>query len=219
MSAASLRGVRIVVSAGPTFEDIDPVRFIGNRSSGKTGFAIAAEAARRGADVVLVAGPVALATPDGAARLDVRSAAQMHAAVMAALPADVYIGAAAVADFTPARVAAGKIKKQPGHDGLVLELERTADILADVAAHAARPRLVVGFAAETDDVERNARDKLARKRVDLIAGNRVGVAGSGFEADDNTLHLYWPGGERTLGPAPKTDLAASLLDVIVERLG
>src|SRR5690606_13589510 len=133
------------------------------------GFAIAAGAARRGADTVLVAGPVALATPDGVARRDVRSAADMHAAVLAALPADIYIGAAAVADFNPARVAAGKIKKQPGRDGLVLELVRTADILADGAAHASRPRLVVGFAAETDDVERNARDKLARKRVDLIA--------------------------------------------------
>jgi phosphopantothenoylcysteine decarboxylase/phosphopantothenate--cysteine ligase len=211
--------VRLVVSAGPTFEDIDPVRFIGNRSSGKTGFAIAAEAARRGAEVVLVAGPVTLPTPEGVTRHDVRSAAQMHAAVMAALPADVYVGAAAVADFTPAQVAADKIKKQPGHDGLVLELVRTADILADVAAHAPRPQLVVGFAAETGDVERNAREKLARKRVDLVAGNRVGVAGSGFEADDNTLHLYWPGGARTLGPAPKRELAAALLDVIVERLG
>lgn len=219
MRPASLSGLRIVISAGPTFEDIDPVRFVGNRSSGKTGFAIADEAARRGADVVLVAGPVTLATPDGVLRHDVRSAAQMHAAVMAALPADVYIGAAAVADFTPAHVADRKIKKQPGHDGLVLELVRTADILADVAAHASRPRLVVGFAAETGDVVRNARDKLARKRVDLIAGNRVGVPGSGFEADDNTLHLVWPGGERTLGPAPKRALAGTLLDVVIERLG
>src|SRR5690606_30764349 len=179
-AAKPFAGLRIVVSAGPTWEDIDPVRFIGNRSSGKMGFAIAAAAARRGAETVLVAGPVALATPDGVERRDVRSAAQMHDAVLGALPADIYIGAAAVADFTPAAVAEGKIKKQPGSDGLVLELVRTADILADVAAHALRPRVVVGFAAETADLDANARGKLQRKRVDMIAANRVGVAGSGF---------------------------------------
>ena len=116
-------------------------------------------------------------------------------------------------------VAAGKIKKQPGTTAWCWSWCAPRDILAEVASHRLRPRLVVGFAAETDDVERNARDKLVRKRVDLIAGNRVGVPGSGFDADDNTLHLYWPGGERTLGPAPKHDLAAALLDVIVERLG
>lgn len=219
MSAGAFAGLRVVVSAGPTFEDIDPVRFVGNRSSGKTGFAIAAAAARRGAQAVLVAGPVALATPAGVERRDVRSAAQMHAAVLGALPADVYIGAAAVADFTPARVAAGKIKKQPGHDGLVLELVRTADILADVAAHATlRPRLVVGFAAETGDLDAHARDKLRRKRVDMIAANRVGVAGSGFEADDNTLHVFDADGVHVLGPAPKTALADALLDLVAARL-
>ena len=216
---ASLAGLRVVVSAGPTFEDIDPVRFIGNRSSGKMGFAIAAAAARRGAATVLVAGPVALATPEGVERRDVRSAAQMHAAVMAALPADVYIGAAAVADFTPAGIAAGKIKKQPGRDGLVLELVRTADILADVAAHPTRrPRLVVGFAAETGNLRDHALDKLRRKRVDMIAGNRVGIPGSGFEADDNTLHVFDGRGEHVLGPAPKTALADALLDLVAARL-
>ena len=219
MSAgASLAGLRIVVSAGPTYEDIDPVRFIGNRSSGKTGFAIAAAAARRGAEVALVAGPVALATPAGVARRDVRSAAQMHDAVLAALPADAYIAAAAVADFTPAAPAQRKIKKRPGGEGLVLELVRTADILAEVAAHPLRPRLVLGFAAETDDLERNARDKLLRKGADLIAGNRVGEPGSGFESDDNTLVVYWRGGERVLGPAPKTALADLLLDIVAARL-
>lgn len=219
MSAGKLAGLRVVVSAGPTCEDIDPVRFIGNRSSGKMGFAVAAAAARRGAGVVLVAGPVALDTPDGVERRDVRSAAQMHAAVMAALPADVYIGAAAVADFTPAHVADDKIKKTPGNGGLVLELVRTADILADVAAHADRPRLVVGFAAETSALERNALDKLRRKRVDMIAGNHVGVAGSGFEADDNTLHVHdAAGGAHVLGPAPKTALAEALVDLLAARL-
>jgi phosphopantothenoylcysteine decarboxylase/phosphopantothenate--cysteine ligase len=217
-AVASAAGLRIVVSAGPTFEDIDPVRFIGNRSSGKMGFAVAEAAVRHGAEVLLVAGPVALATPEGVTRIDVRSAAQMHDAVLAQLPADVYIGAAAVADFTPQRVAGSKIKKQAGQEGLTLELVRTPDILADVASHARRPRLVVGFAAETDDVAHYARDKLTRKRLDLIAANRVGVAGSGFESDDNALTVYWPGGERALGPAPKTALADQLLDLILERL-
>jgi len=216
--AASLAGLRVVVSAGPTFEDIDPVRFIGNRSSGKMGFAIAAEAAARGAETVMVAGPVALETPPGVRRIDVRSAAQMHAAVLAQLPADVYIGAAAVADFTPRQVATGKIKKRDGEDGLTLQLVRTPDILADVATHARRPRLVVGFAAETDDVEAHARGKLQKKKLDLIAANRVGVAGSGFESDDNALVVYWNGGMRSLGPAPKMLIAGQLLDLIVERL-
>lgn len=215
-------GRRVLVSAGPTFEDIDPVRFIGNRSSGKMGFAIADVAARRGAEVVLVAGPVALPGPSGVTRIDVRSAAQMHAAVLAevtaARPLDVYIGAAAVADYTPRQVACGKIKKQPGQNTFTLELVRTPDILAEVAMHAQRPRLVVGFAAETDNVEGYARGKLVNKRLDLIAANRVGVAGSGFEADDNALSIYWRDGECALGPSPKTQLAEALLDVIAARL-
>lgn len=216
MSTLSLAGRRLVVSAGPTFEDIDPVRFIGNRSSGKMGFAIAAAAARCGAQVVLIAGPVALATPAGVQRVDVRSATQMHAAVLAGLPADVYIGAAAVADYAPLQVAPGKIKKHG--DRLTLELVRTRDILADLAVHARRPRLLVGFAAETDNVERYARAKLDKKGLDLIAANRVGIQGSGFESDDNALTIYWSGGERALGPAPKTELADLLLDLIAERL-
>lgn len=216
--SASLAGMRLVVSAGPTFEDIDPVRFLGNRSSGKMGFAIAAAAAQRGAEVVLVAGPVQLPTPPGVGRVDVRSAAQMFDAVMAALPCDVYIGAAAVADFTPRAIAASKLKKQPGQDTLALELVKTRDVLAEVAAHAQRPRLVVGFAAETDDVARYARDKLERKRLDMICANRVGLAGSGFESDDNALLVIDAHGERALGPAPKAELAAVLLDIIGERL-
>ena len=215
---ASLRGVRIVVSAGPTYEDIDPVRFVGNRSSGKMGFAIAAAAARREADVVLVAGPVHLPTPDDVRRVDVRSAAQMRAAVLQALPADVYIGAAAVADYTPRLVSERKLKKTEGSDVLVLELVRTADILAEVAAHAPRPRLVVGFAAESHDVGRYARDKLARKRLDMIAANQVGIAGSGFESDDNTLVVFDGADEHALGPAPKTLLADALLDLVASRL-
>ena len=214
----SLAGARVVVSAGPTYEDLDPVRFIGNRSSGKMGFAIAAAAARRGADTVLVAGPVHLPTPPGVHRIDVRSAREMHAAVLEALPADVYVGAAAVADFTPASVSDRKIKKSPGEDGLVLRLVRTRDVLADVARDARRPKVVVGFAAETDNVASHARGKLESKRIDLIAANRVGVEGSGFESDDNALTVHWRDGERALGPAPKTALADALLDLIEERL-
>jgi phosphopantothenoylcysteine decarboxylase/phosphopantothenate--cysteine ligase len=183
------------------------------------GFAIAAAAARRGADVALVTGPVHLETPSGVRRIDVRSAAQLREAVLAALPADVYVGAAAVADWTPRAVAAHKLKKTDGVDTLALELVRTADVLAEVAAHPLRPRLVVGFAAETDDVGRHARAKLERKQLDLIAANRVGVAGSGFESDDNALVVHGPGGfSRTLGPAAKTQLADDLLDLIQERL-
>lgn len=218
--SAALAGRHLVVSAGPTFEDIDPVRFIGNRSSGKMGFAIAAVAAARGARVTLVAGPVHQPTPAGVQRVDVRSAAQMHAAVFAALPCDVYIGAAAVADFTPRAFAAGKLKKTPGQDTLVLELVKTRDILAEVAAHAQRPRLVVGFAAETDNVAGYARGKLERKGVDLVCANRVGVGATGFESDDNALLVLGHDGfERALGPAAKSSLAGLLLDLVAERIG
>jgi phosphopantothenoylcysteine decarboxylase/phosphopantothenate--cysteine ligase len=218
LTTASLSGLRIVVSAGPTFEDIDPVRFIGNRSSGKMGFAIAAAAAARAADVVLVAGPVHLPTPAGVERRNVRSAAQMHDAVLGALPADIYIGAAAIADYTPRSVATRKLKKTAGADVLLLELVRTRDVLAEVAASTQRPRLVVGFAAETHDMARYARDKLVRKHLDLIAANPGGVEGSGFEGDNNTLTVYGRDFERTLGSAPKSELAIALLDLIADRL-
>ncbi len=214
--SGALSGKRVLVSAGPTYEDIDPVRFIGNRSSGKMGFALAAAAVGRGAHVVLVAGPTALPTPGTVERIDVRSAAQMREAVLGALPADVYLSAAAVADYTPRSTAAGKIKKSG--ESMILELVPTVDILAEVAAHPQRPALVVGFAAETSDVERNARGKLEAKRLDMIAANRVGVEGSGFESDDNALSVYWSGGERELGPGPKTRLAGELLDLVAQRL-
>ena len=218
--SAALAGRHVLVSAGPTFEDIDPVRFIGNRSSGKMGFAIAAQAAACGAQVTLVAGPVHQPTPAGVRRIDVRSASQMHAAVLGALPCDAYIGAAAVADFTPRAFAAGKLKKTPGQDTLVLELVKTRDILAEVAAHAPRPRLVVGFAAETDNVAGYARGKLERKGVDLVCANRVGIGATGFESDDNALLVLGHDGfERALGPAAKSELAGLLLDLVAERIG
>lgn len=214
-----LAGVRVLISAGPTFEDLDPVRFIGNRSSGKMGFAIAAAAARRGAEVTLVAGPVSLCAPPGVRRVDVRSAAQMRDAVLGALPADVYIGAAAIADYTPRVVSPQKIKKtaQSG-DGLTVELVRTPDVLAEVAAHAQRPRVVVGFAAETHDLEHYARDKLVRKRLDMIAANQVGREGCGFESDDNALTVIDAETVHALGPGPKTVLADALLDRVKARL-
>lgn len=212
-----LAGRRVLVSAGPTFEDIDPVRFVGNRSSGRMGFAVAEAAARAGAEVTLVAGPVKLATPAGVTRVDVRSAAQMHAAVLAALPGqDAYVGAAAVADYRPVEVAGQKIKKGAGP--MQLTLERTADVLAEVAVHPRRPRCVMGFAAETHDVEAYARGKLAAKKLDAIAANQVGVPGCGFDADENALTLYWIGGEQAFALGSKRAIAAGLVDWIADWL-
>lgn len=212
----ALAGRRVLVTAGPTFEDIDPVRFIGNRSSGRMGFALAGAAAAMDATVVLVAGPSALPTPAGVRRIDVRSAADMHAAVNAEVDGqDVFIAAAAVADYRPAVRAPEKIKK--GAAQLPLVLERTEDILADVAARSPRP-FVVGFAAETGELEDNARRKLEGKRLDLVAANAVGAPGTGFDAEDNALLLLWPGGRRELGRASKQALAAQLLELVAERL-
>jgi phosphopantothenoylcysteine decarboxylase/phosphopantothenate--cysteine ligase len=218
LTAPALAGLRLVVSAGPTFEDIDPVRFIGNRSSGKMGFAIAAAAARHGADTVLVAGPVHLPTPAGVQRVDIRSAAQLREAVFAALPADAYVGAAAVADWTPREVAPDKLKKRAGVDALALELVRTRDVLAEVAVHPSRPRFVMGFAAETGQLEANARVKLVAKHLDCIAANQVGVAGGGFESDDNAITLIGHDSVLQLGPAPKTELAEALIELIARQL-
>jgi phosphopantothenoylcysteine decarboxylase/phosphopantothenate--cysteine ligase len=214
-----LAGVRMVVTAGPTYEDLDPVRYLGNRSSGKMGFAIAASAARRGAEVALIAGPVHLDTPVGVQRMNVRSARQMREAVFAAMPADIYVGTAAVADFAPLAIAPQKIKKTAGGEGLKLELVRTPDILAEVAKREDTGlKLVVGFAAETDDVARYAKQKLADKHLDLIVANRVGVPGCGFESDNNAMIAFWPEGEKAFSEAPKARLAEELIDLILERL-
>jgi phosphopantothenoylcysteine decarboxylase/phosphopantothenate--cysteine ligase len=211
----ALAGLHVVVSAGPTYEDIDPVRFIGNRSSGRMGFAVAEAAALAGAQVTLIAGPVSLPTPSGVVRrLDVRSAAQMREAVLGAKKVDIYIGAAAVGDYRPAMVAERKLKKREGTP-LVLDLAENPDILKDLAALQPHPFLV-GFAAETHDVAAYAQDKLARKGLDMVAANRVG-AGVGFEADDNALSLYWPGGGEELPRAPKRELAARLVQYIAAR--
>lgn len=213
-----LQGLRVLISAGPTYEDLDPVRYIGNRSSGKMGFALAAAAAARGAQVVLVAGPVQLATPDGVERVNVRSAAQMRQAVLSALPADIYIGAAAVSDYTPRVVSDQKLKKTAQTTGMTLELVRTPDILAEVAEQTGALKLVVGFAAETHDVEKYARGKLTAKRLDLVIANRVGMAGSGFESDDNAATAYWADGEREFASTSKQQLAGQLLELIGQRL-
>ena len=219
-----LAGLSVVVSAGPTQEAIDPVRFLGNRSSGRMGFAIAAAAARRGARVTLVAGPVALETPPGVERRDVVSARDMREAVLAAVtradgdagPADVFVGVAAVADYRVADVAPEKIKKSA--ESMTLELVRNPDILAEVAALPARP-FSVGFAAETERVEAHARGKLERKRLDLIAANHVAQPGNAvFGSDTNALDVFWPpDGRVRIDMAAKTEVAERLLDVVAER--
>ena len=209
-----LAGVTLVISAGPTREPLDPVRFLSNRSSGKMGFAVAAAARDAGAEVTLISGPVALPTPLGVRRVDVETAAQMYQAVHAAIgAADIYVGAAAVADYTPTCCASSKIKKTS--DRLDLLLEKAPDILASVAALERRP-FTVGFAAETNDVERHARDKLARKRLDLIAANEVG-AERAFDREDNELLVLWPGGRRELALQSKADLAREFVALLAER--
>jgi phosphopantothenoylcysteine decarboxylase/phosphopantothenate--cysteine ligase len=216
--AGALSGTKLLVSAGPTLEDLDPVRYLGNRSSGKMGFAIAAEAVAMGAQVTLVAGPVALETPAGVHRIDVRRAQEMRDAVLAALPGqDAYIGAAAIADYMPAQVQAHKIKKG-AEDILRIELVRTPDVLAEVAAHPARPRLVVGFAAETQELERNALAKLRAKNLDLIAGNDVAAPGLGFNSEENALQVYSNDGRQDIPRGPKPVVARALLDLIATRL-
>lgn len=208
-----LAGLRLVISAGPTREPIDPVRYISNRSSGKMGYALAAEAAKAGAQVVLVSGPVSLPCPSGVQRLLVESAADMYAAVMAQTAScDVFIGAAAVADYRPLDAKASKIKKDQAL--LSIELERTDDILAAVAA---QNIFSVGFAAETDELEHYARDKLARKGLAMIAANWVGE-GRGFDQDENALDVFWgDDGVQSIAMADKAVVAHQLIQLIAER--
>ena len=201
-----LAGRHVLITAGPTFEPIDPVRGITNGSSGKMGFAVAQACRALGARVTLVAGPVTLPTPAGCDRIAVQTAAQMHAAVMAhAEGADYFFAVAAVADYTPVTPAEHKIKKSDA--ALVLQLQPTRDILADVAAMA-RPPFCIGFAAETRDLERYAREKRLRKKVPVIAAN---LAQAAIGADENTLWVNDDHGSVTLGPAPKPELARLLL--------
>ncbi len=213
-ATGALAGRKVLLTAGPTRERIDPVRFITNRSSGKMGYAVAEAARDAGADVVIVSGPVNLPPPAGVRRVDVETAEQMMDAVRAHLPGtDIFIAAAAVSDYRPVQIAAEKIKKTS--DSLLLAMSRTTDILATVAASSPRP-FVVGFAAETQNVERNALAKLEGKRLDMIAANQVGDR-LAFDCDDNALTVYWPGGKRELARAAKRDVAAGLVAVIAER--
>jgi phosphopantothenoylcysteine decarboxylase/phosphopantothenate--cysteine ligase len=208
-----LRGRRVLISAGPTRERIDPVRFISNRSSGKMGFAVAQAAREAGAEVVLVSGPVSLPTPPGVRRVDVESASDMLTAVLKEVEGtDIFISTAAVADYRPARPADQKIKKTS--DTLDLCMERTSDVLATVAARADRP-FVVGFAAETESVEQNARLKLLKKNLDMIAANEVGHD-KAFDCEDNQLIVLWRNGRHELGKASKLALARELVALIAE---
>jgi phosphopantothenoylcysteine decarboxylase/phosphopantothenate--cysteine ligase len=210
----SLAGRKVLITAGPTRERIDPVRFITNRSSGKMGYAVAQAARDAGAEVLIVSGPVNVATPRGVRRIDVETAEQMMTAVAANLAGtDIFIAAAAVSDYRPLQVAAEKIKKTS--DSLVLPLTRTTDVLATVAAGEPRP-FVVGFAAETQNVERNALAKLEGKKLDLIAANQVGES-LGFDQDDNALTVYWSGGKRELARCSKAQLAGELVALIAEK--
>ncbi|HEY5659106.1 MAG TPA: bifunctional phosphopantothenoylcysteine decarboxylase/phosphopantothenate--cysteine ligase CoaBC, partial [Myxococcota bacterium] len=222
LGSRDLAGVRVLVSAGGTRERVDAVRYLGNRSSGKMGFAVARQAAARGAEVVLVAGPSALPTPAGVRRIDVESAEQMREAVLAELPeARVVIKAAAVTDFRPERPEALKIRKEQLESGgrLTLELVPNPDILAEICQNKG-DRVVVGFAAESHDVIESARRKLARKGCDLLVANDVSGAASGFDVDTNTVSFVWPGGEvEELPPLPKDEVAAHLLDRVSKLLG
>lgn len=211
--SGSLLGRLVVVTAGPTYEDIDDVRYIGNRSSGKMGYAVAAEAVRRGGRVILVSGPSALAPPAGAELVRVRSAEQMHTVVQRhAAVADVVVMAAAVADYTPARRAAGKIEKAEAP--LDLALVRTPDILAELGrlrAGGSRP-VLIGFAAESGDPVERGRQKLLRKGADLIVANDISSEGLGFDSDRNAATIISRDGIEPFPVAPKTALAATILD-------
>ena len=216
----SLAGRQVLITAGPTYEDIDPVRFVGNRSSGRMGYAVAAEALRRGAAVTLVTGPTHLIPPHGAEVVRVRSAAEMHAAVMERAPGrDVVIMSAAVADYTPVESSPQKVKKSDGP--LTISLTRTKDILGDLGTLPSRQQrlpVLVGFAAETKDVLSYAQEKLKQKRADLIVANDVSRADAGFDVDTNAVTLVTAAGAEELPLQAKTAVAAKILDRVEEFL-
>lgn len=211
-----LTGIKVLVSAGPTREAIDPVRFVSNHSSGKMGFAIARAAAQRGADVTLVSGQVNLATPLGVMRVDVTSAAEMQGAITAqAESSDVIIMAAAIADYRPKHAADHKIKKSGG--GLTLEMVRTADILAEIGANKKPGQFLCGFAMESENMEKNAREKLDRKNLDMIVANNIRTEGAGFAVDTNIVTLIDGSGERPLPLLSKDEVAEAILDEIKKK--
>ncbi|WGE72019.1 bifunctional phosphopantothenoylcysteine decarboxylase/phosphopantothenate--cysteine ligase CoaBC [Actinobacillus equuli subsp. haemolyticus] len=212
-----LKDISVTITAGPTREAIDPVRYISNHSSGKMGFAIAEAFAKRGANVNLIAGPVNLATPANTARIDVESAVEMEQqAVKFAQKSAIFIGCAAVADYRMAEVAPQKIKKTSDNDDLILKLVKNPDIIANVANLAENRPFTVGFAAETQDVANYAKDKLKRKNLDLICANDVS-GGQVFGQDQNSLHLFWQNGDKILPLADKSKLAEALVHEIIEQ--
>ncbi len=209
-----LAGVNVLVSAGPTREFIDPVRYLSNRSSGRMGYAVARAAETAGAAVTLVSGPVTLAPPPRVKLIDVTTAAQMRTEILdCAAASDIFIAAAAVADYRARTPARRKMKKKETE--LLLPLAQTPDILAEVAARPDAP-FTVGFAAETDNLHANAQQKLVQKNLNMIAANRVGD-GLGFDSAENALEVFWPDGSESLGTAPKEMLARQLLDIIAAR--
>lgn len=211
----ALSGITVMITAGPTREPLDPVRFISNRSSGKMGYAIAAAARDRGARVLLVTGPSAQPVPEGVSVWRVETAEEMYRTVMAHIAeCQVFIAAAAVSDYAPVHVAPEKIKKQPAT--WPLTLQRTPDILASVAA-LAEPPFTVGFAAETQDLAHYAQRKLMQKKLDMIAANLVGGERGGFDSDDNALQVFWRDGHAALPMMPKTQLAQRLIDLIADH--
>ena len=216
LSEPYLHGHKVLISAGPTREPLDPVRYLTNRSSGKMGYAIAAAAIKAGAEVTLVSGPVALTAPANVNLINVTTAEQMYQAVMfRASENTIYIGAAAVADYSPV-VSDKKIKKEG--DQVTLILQKTKDILAEVAALEQHRPFTVGFAAETHNLEVYARDKLTRKKLDMIAANWVGQEQGGFDSEQNALQVFWDQGENTFSMTDKAQLAEQLLGLIAERI-
>ncbi|MFW6092334.1 MAG: bifunctional phosphopantothenoylcysteine decarboxylase/phosphopantothenate--cysteine ligase CoaBC [Pseudomonadota bacterium] len=214
-----LEGRRLLITAGPTREAVDPVRYISNRSSGKQGYALAAAARAAGAAVTLVSGPVDLPAPPGVDRVSVTAAQEMHEAVMARVDrCDVFIGVAAVADFRPVSAAAQKIKKKPDAPReMSLSLVENPDIIAAVAAHPRRP-FVVGFAAETEHALEHARAKRERKQLDMVVVNDVSDPGIGFNSDENRVTMIWDGGERRLPQSGKAAVSREILAAVAERL-
>jgi phosphopantothenoylcysteine decarboxylase/phosphopantothenate--cysteine ligase len=212
----TLTGRHVVITAGPTREALDPVRYLSNHSSGKMGFAIACACIEAGARVTLIAGPVNLPTPERLTRVNVVSALDMlDAALLASQTADIFIATAAVADYRPEAVAAQKIKKSS--EMLTLELVRNPDIVATIAAQEKKP-FVVGFAAETEKVLEHAREKLLRKHLDMIASNDVARGDIGFQSDDNALTIIWREGSQVLEKATKTAIARQLVAIIAQRI-
>lgn len=214
-----LEGTSVLITAGPTREAIDPVRYISNHSSGKMGYAIADAAAQLGAKVTLVSGPVSLNVPSHVDRISIDSAEQMHLAVMEhAQSHDIFIACAAVADFRPSHIAEQKLKKTSDEDGMTITMIKNPDIVASVAALTEQRPFTVGFAAETQEVEKYARAKLERKNLDMICANDVSIQGQGFNSDDNALHLYWKDGNKALPLTAKSELGKAIMLEIAIRL-